>query len=137
MNLRFFTHSSPDGRLGRFQISATVNNAAMNIEVHIFFRIGVFGFLGYIPRSGVAGSKGTSIFNFWKKLHFFLHREMQEMINVKKYILESTTLHDRAESRPLPDQLLCSELFHCAVLTPQGGGSPDPRLSKLIFPKMS
>ena len=33
--------------------------------MHIFFQIGVLRFLGYIPRSGIAGSKGSSIFNFW------------------------------------------------------------------------
>nr|KAF6379147.1 hypothetical protein mMyoMyo1_009976 [Myotis myotis] len=33
-----------------------VNNAAMNIEVHIFSQISVFCFFGYIPGSVIAGS---------------------------------------------------------------------------------
>ena len=68
----FFIHSSTDGHLNHFQILADVNNAAMNIGVHIFFLIGVLGFLGYIAGSGIAGSNGCSIFRIW---FCFLDRE--------------------------------------------------------------
>ena len=37
------------------------NDSAMNVVVHIFFQISVYGFFGYIPRSGIAGSQGSSI----------------------------------------------------------------------------
>ena len=65
----FFTHSSTDGPLGCSQILDVVNNMAMNIGAHVFFQISALGFFGYIPRSGIAKSKGSSIFNFLRKLH--------------------------------------------------------------------
>ena len=46
--------------------------AAMNIRVYASFWISVFGFSGYIPRSGIAGSYGF-IFSFWKNLHVLFH----------------------------------------------------------------
>ena len=57
----FFIHSSTEGRLGCFQILAIVNNALMNIGVHIFFQISVLGFFGCVPQR-IAGSKGSFIF---------------------------------------------------------------------------
>ena len=62
----FFFHSSVDGwHLGCFYFLAIVNNAAVSIEVHISFQINVLGFFGYIPRSGIAGSYGSSVLVFW------------------------------------------------------------------------
>ena len=50
----FFIHSSVSGNLGCFPVLAVVNSAAVNIEVHVSFSILVS--LGYMPRSGIAGS---------------------------------------------------------------------------------
>ena len=61
-----FIHSSIDGHLGCFHILVIVNNAAVNIGVLMFFQISVLGSFRYIPRSGIAGSKGRSIFNFFE-----------------------------------------------------------------------
>ena len=45
-----------------------VNNAAVNVGVHITSPISVFIFFRQIPRSGIAGSYGSSIFNFLSNL---------------------------------------------------------------------
>ena len=59
----FFTHSSVDGHLGCFRVLAVVNSAAVDTGVHEFFQIMVFS--RYMPNSGIAGSYGNSICNFF------------------------------------------------------------------------
>ena len=49
-----------------------VNNTAINMEIHISFWTIVLIFFGQIPRSGTAGSYGSS--NFLKNLHIVFHR---------------------------------------------------------------
>ena len=62
--ISFFIYS-PTGRyLDCFQILAVVNNTAVNTRVPIWFQIGVWGLLGYSPRSGIAGSKAVSFLFF-------------------------------------------------------------------------
>ena len=62
MHQSFFIHSSVSGHLGCFHAHTIVNNAAMDIGVHVYFSILVS--LGYMPRSGIAGSCGGFIASF-------------------------------------------------------------------------
>ena len=51
----------------------------MNIGVHIHFQIIVFIFFRYIPRSGTAGTYGSSIFSYLKRLHTAFHNDYTKL----------------------------------------------------------
>ena len=55
-----------------FCVLAIVNRAAMNTDMHISFQVAVFVFSRYMPRCGIAGSYGNSIFNL-RNLRTVLH----------------------------------------------------------------
>ena len=57
-----FGNTSVDGHLGRFHVLAIFNTVATNIGVHVSFQIMIFS--GYMPRSGIHESYGSSIFIF-------------------------------------------------------------------------
>ena len=80
----------------------------MNIGVPMFFQISVLGSFRYIPRSGIAGSKGPSIFNFLRYLHIAFHSSC-------------TSLHSHQEYKgiplfPHPNQHLVVDLLMIAIV---------------------
>jgi hypothetical protein len=62
----FCIHSSVEGHLSSFQLLAIINKAAMNIVEHVsLLQVGTSS--GYMPRTGIAGSSGSTMSNFLRK----------------------------------------------------------------------
>ena len=66
----FLVHSSADGHRGCFHVLAMTNSAAMNIGVHVSLSDLVSSVC--MPRSGIAGSYGSSISSFLRLINLFI-----------------------------------------------------------------
>ena len=58
-----FLYPYSEGHLGSFQILATINKAAMNMVEHVSL-LYVGASLGYMSRSGITGSSGSTMSSF-------------------------------------------------------------------------
>ena len=102
-----FIHSSADGHLGCFHVLAIGNSASMNTGEQVSFWTIFFSI--YVPRSGIAGSDGSSSFSFLRKLHIVL------ILAILIYI---TTNSRRLPFSPHPlRHLLFVDFLMIAILT--------------------
>lgn len=61
-------YSSIDGHVDYFHFLVIINNAVINICIFLWTLI--FNYFGYIPRGGIAGSSGNSMFGILRNFLF-------------------------------------------------------------------
>ena len=104
----FLVHLSANGHLGCFYVLGIINNAAMNTGVHVCLSILVS--LVCVPKSGIAGSYGSSMSRFFKNLHIVFCSGYASLYSHQEYKTAPFTPH------PL-QHLLFVDFLTAAILT--------------------
>ena len=103
----FLIHSFIVGHLGCCQHFAFVNCASINIGVHRFFWIGVSGFLGYNPSSGIRARDIKERINKWdliKLKSFCMAKENISKLKREPNIWENIFANDISDKGLTPYQ---------------------------------
>ena len=105
----FCIHSSVEEHLGSFQLLAIINKATMNTVKHVsLLHVGASS--RYMPRSGIAGSSGSTMSNFLRNFQTDIQSGC-------------TSLQSQQQQRSVPlsphtrQHLLSLEFFILAILT--------------------
>ena len=88
----FCIHSSVEGHLGSLQLLAIINKAAMNIVEHVSL-LHVGASYEYMPRSGIAGSSGSSMSNFLRNCQGYRAKQVspEEYQMAEKHLKKCST----------------------------------------------
>jgi hypothetical protein len=105
----FCIHSYVEGHLGSFKLLAIINKAFMNIVEHVsLLQVGTSS--GYMPRSDIAGSLGSTMFSFLRKHHTDFQSGCTNLQSHQQWRSVSLSLQPH-------QHLLSPEFFILAILT--------------------